>query len=111
MMRTPLVLLARTQTTTAYGTPSYTYTTGATLMGQITDCTAEERMNHQKMDQLVTHRITLQFYPGINHYDRFTASVSRGTNGDARTATFEIVNIVDFRMQGHTLVCTCREIQ
>ena len=111
LMRTPLVIKTRTQTLNTYGTPTYTFTTGDTIFGQIKDCTAEEKTNHMKLDQMVTHKITTNFYPGISHYDRFTASISRDANNTAKTATFEIVSIVDYRQEGHTLEMICREVQ
>ena len=40
MMRTPLVIKTRTQTLNTYGTPTYTFTTGDTIFGQIKDFTA-----------------------------------------------------------------------
>ena len=110
LMRTPLVIKTRTQTLNTYGTPTYTFTTGDTIFGQIKDCTAEEKTNHMKLDQLVTHKITTNFYPGIAATDRFTASVSRGTSGTTLSTTFEIVSIVDYKSAGHTLIMQCREV-
>ena len=43
--------------------------------------------------------------------DRFTASLSRGTNGTTISTTFEIVSIVDYKSAGHTLTMQCREVQ
>ena len=111
MMRTPLVIKVRTQALGTFGTPTYTYTTGDTIFGEIKDSSAVEKTNHMALAQVVTHQITTNFYPGINAYDRFSASVSRGADGLTKTATFEIVSIVDYKSAGHTLIMQCREVQ
>ena len=110
MMRTPMSIQTRTQSLTSFGTPTYTYTTGDTIFGEIKDSSAVEKTNHMALAQVVTHQITTNFYPGINAYDRFSASVSRGAYGLTKTATFEIVSIVDYKSAGHTLIMQCREI-
>ena len=110
MMRTPMSIQTRSQTLTSFGTPTFTYTTGDTIFGEIKDSSGVEKTNHAAMSQVVTHQITTNFYPGINAYDRFSASVSRGADGLTKTATFEIVSIVDYKSAGHTLIMQCREI-
>ena len=111
LMRTPLVLYTRSQTLNSYGTATYTFTVGDTIFGQIKDCTAEEKTNHMKLDQVVTHKITSQWYPAIKHYDRFIASVSRDSTGVSQSVTFDIISIVDYRQEGHTLEMTCRVVE
>lgn len=110
LMRTPIVLKVRSNSTSVYGQsiPSYSGTTQ--LFGQITDASADEKLNHLKMNLVVTHKITCNFYPGIKSYDRFEASISRGADGLALTATFEIISALDYRSEGHTLNFICREI-
>ena len=110
MMRTPLVIKTRTETIGSFGTPTYTYTTGDTIFGEIKDSSAVEKTNHAMLSQVVTHQITTNFYPGISATDRFTASVSRGTSGTTLSTTFEIVSIVDYKSAGHTLIMQCREV-
>lgn len=111
MMRTPLIINARSQTLTSFGTPTYTYTSGDTIFGEIKDSSAIEKTNHAELSQVITHQITTNFYPGIKIYDRFTASTSRGTSGTSLSTTFEIVSIVDYKSAGHTLIMQCREVQ
>jgi head-tail adaptor len=111
MMRTPMVINARTQTLTSFGTPTYTYASGDTIFGEIKDSSAVEKTNHMALSQVVTHQITTNFYPGIKPFDRFTASLSRGTGGTTISTTFEIVSIVDYKSAGHTLTMQCREVQ
>ena len=111
MMRTPLVIKTRAQTLGTFGTPTYTYTTGDTIFGEIKDSSAVEKTNHMALQQIVTHQITTNFYPGINAYDRFTASLSRSAaTGTTISTTFEIVSIVDYKSAGHTLIMQCREV-
>jgi len=110
MMRTPLVIKVRTQTLGSFGTPTYTYTTGDTIFGEIKDSSAVEKTNHMALQQIVTHQITTNFYPGINNYDRFTASLSRSILDTTISTTFEIVSIVDYKSAGHTLIMQCREV-
>ena len=106
-----MVINTRTQSLTSFGTPTYTYTGGDTIFGEIKDSSAVEKTNHLALQQFVTHQITTNFYPNIKKSDRFSASVSRGTNGLSNTVTFEIVSIVDYKSAGHTLVMQCREVQ
>lgn len=61
MMRTPLVIKTRTETIGSFGTPTYTYTTGDTIFGEIKDSSAVERNNHAMLSQVVTHQITTNF--------------------------------------------------
>lgn len=110
MMKTPLVLKVRTSTTSSYGQPISGFTGTTQLFGQITDTTSEEKTNHLKLNLISTHKITMNFYPGINAYDRFEAQASRGTDGLSLTKTYEILSAVDYRQQGHTLEFICREI-
>ena len=111
MMRTPMSIQTRTQSLTSFGTPTFTYTTGDTIFGEIKDSSAVEKTNHMALQQIVTHQITTNFYPGINAYDRFTASLSRSAaTGTTISTTFEIVSIVDYKSAGHTLIMQCREI-
>jgi hypothetical protein len=106
-----MVIGTRTQTLTSFGTPTYTYATGDTIFGEIKDSSAVEKTNHMALSQVVTHQITTNFYPGIRAFDRFTAYLSRGTNGSVISTTFEIVSIVDYKSAGHTLTMQCREVQ
>jgi hypothetical protein len=106
-----MVIGARTQTLTSFGTPTYTYATGDTIFGEIKDSSAVEKSNHMALSQVVTHQITTNFYPGIRAFDRFTAYLSRGTGGSVISTTFEIVSIVDYKSAGHTLTMQCREVQ
>lgn len=106
-----MVIGTRTQTLTSFGTPTYTYATGDTIFGEIKDSSAVEKTNHMALSQVVTHQITTNFYPGIRAFDRFTASLSRGTGGTTISTTFEIVSIVDYKSAGHTLTMQCREVQ
>lgn len=110
MMRTPLIIKARTQTIDSFGTPTYTHTSGDTIFAEIKDSSAVEKTNHAMLQQVITHQITTNFYPGIKVYDRFIASLSRGTSGTTISTTFEIVSIVDYKSAGHTLIMQCREV-
>ena len=109
-MRTPLVLKVRANSTTVYGQSVASYSGTTQLFGQITDASAEEKLNHLKLNMVVTHKITCNFYPGIKSYDRFEAQISRDANNDTITATFEIISALDYRSEGHTLNFICREI-
>jgi head-tail adaptor len=111
LMRTPLLIQTRAVVVTTYGQPTFTYSGSTYIFGQITECNAEEKLNHHKMNQVVTHKITSNFYPGLKAGDRFTASASRGTDGNSISATYEIISVVDYRQEGHTLNLICREIQ
>jgi head-tail adaptor len=110
LMRTPIVLKQRTNTTSVYGQSVASYTGTTQLFGQITDASADEKLNHLKMNLVVTHKITCNFYPGIKSYDRFEAQISRDSNNATLTATFEIISALDYRSEGHTLNFICREI-
>lgn len=110
LMRTPIVLKVRSNSTSVYGQSIASYSGTTQLFGQITDASADEKLNHLKMNLVVTHKITCNFFPGIKSNDRFEASISRGANGLALTATFEIISALDYRSEGHTLNFICREI-
>ena len=110
LMRTPIVLKVRSNSTSVYGQSVASYSGTTQLFGQITDASADEKLNHLKMNLVVTHKITCNFYPGIKSYDRFEAQISRGADGLALTATFEIISALDYRSEGHTLNFICREI-
>ena len=110
LMRTPLLIQTRAVVVTTYGQPTFTYSGSTYIFGQITECNAEEKLNHHKMDQIVTHKITTNFYPGISTGDRFTASVSRDSNNASFTKTYEIISAIDYRQEGHTLNFICREV-
>ena len=110
LMRTPLLIKFRNITVSSYGQPLFTYTGTTYIAGQIKECSGEEKLNHHKMDQIVTHKITTNFYPGISTGDRFTASVSRDSNNASFTKTYEIISAIDYRQEGHTLNFICREV-
>ena len=110
LMRTPLVLKVRANQTTVYGQSVASYSGTTQLFGQITDASAEEKLNHLKLNMVVTHKITCNFYPDIKSYDRFEAQISRDANNATITATFEIISALDYRSEGHTLNFICREI-
>lgn len=109
-MRTPLMLKVRANNTTVYGQSVASYSGTTQLFGQITDASAEEKLNHLKLNMVVTHKITCNFYPDIKSYDRFEAQISRDSNNATITATFEIISALDYRSEGHTLNFICREI-
>jgi len=107
-MRTPLTIYNPTDTTDEFGQVTSTKTSaGATVFAAINEASADERMNHRQLNQVVTHRIRCRWHPDITHRTQLrTVATEQGK----ATATWEVVTCIDWQERRQYLDLVCRQI-
>jgi len=107
-MRTPLQIFNPTDATDEFGQVNSTKTVGgAVVFAAINEATADERMNHRQLNQVVTHRIRCRWHPDISHRSQLRTVASE--QGMA-TATWEVVTAVNWQERRQYLDLACRQV-
>ena len=107
-MRTPLAVYNPTDSTDEFGqVTSSKATSTLTVMAAINEATAEERMNHRQLNQIVTHKIRTRWHPDITHRSQLRTVAQE--QGKVQT-TWEVVTAIDWQERRQYLDLVCRQI-
>ena len=100
-LRARLILEGPVETPDRAGGVARSWSTLATLWGDVTTLNAQQRLEAEQIGQTVTHRLTLRWRTGLTTKQR----LRRGTQ------IFLIRGVQDPDDRRRRLICTCEEIK
>jgi SPP1 family predicted phage head-tail adaptor len=89
-----------TATQDAYGAPTNTWATFATVWGEITPLSGFERVIAVKTESQVTHRVRIQYLTGVLPTMRMIY--------DSRT--FNVLSVINSEERNRELILNCQEV-
>jgi SPP1 family predicted phage head-tail adaptor len=106
-LRTPLEVMTPTEATDAYGQSTSTYAVVATVFAAVNEASADEKMNHRQMNQVITHRIRARWHPDITHKTRLRTVAN--TAGMSVTA-WDVVSVINWQERREYMDIVCRQV-
>jgi len=107
ILRTPLRVYSKLYATDEYGQTSASYTAGGTVFCSVNEATAEEKINHRALNQVVTHKIRMRWNDIVLHTSQLK---TLQTTDGMSTKTWEVITVINFQERREFLDCVCMEI-